>query len=79
MVLAAADAFRATSEQRFAELARQAFGWFLGENDVGVAVADLERGGCRDGLGPDGASANEGAESTICWLMALEAMRGLSR
>lgn len=79
MVLAAGDAFRATSDARYEVMARRAFGWFLGENDLGVAVADVARGGCHDGLGPNGANDNEGAESTISWLLALEAMRQLGR
>jgi hypothetical protein len=77
MVLAAAEAYAATGDERFAQAAERAFGWFLGANDIGRPVADLERGGCGDGLGPEGPSANEGAESTLMWLMAVEAMRQL--
>jgi hypothetical protein len=76
-VLAALEAYRATGADQYEQMALRAFEWFLGENDLGLPVADLERGGCRDGLGPDGPSLNEGAESTLMWLTALEAMRRL--
>ena len=42
--------------------------WFLGENDLGVAVADPARGAGYDGLTPDGVNTNQGAESTLMWL-----------
>ena len=76
-VLAALEAYRASGADRYRQIAERAFGWFLGENDLELAVADLDRGGCRDGLCPDGPNANEGAESTLMWLTALEAMRRL--
>lgn len=79
MVSAAADAFRATGRRRYLEAAEAAYGWFLGDNDVGVALADPVRGACFDGLSPMGPSANQGAESTLMWLTALEQMRELRR
>ena len=38
-------------------------------------VADAARGGCHDGLGPDGCNVNQGAESTLAWLAAVERIR----
>ena len=55
--------------------AERAFGWYLGWNDVGTVVADAARGGCHDGLGPDGCNVNQGAESTLAWLAAVERIR----
>ena len=55
----------------------RAYAWFLGANDLGVAVADPRRGACRDGLTPDGVNLNEGAESTLMWLTAAEHIRAL--
>ena len=55
--------------------AERAFGWYLGWNDVGLVVADAERGGCHDGLGPRGLNRNQGAESTLAWLAAVERIR----
>jgi hypothetical protein len=75
IALAATAAVDATGDQRFRDAAEAAYGWFLGDNDVGAVVADVDRGGCRDGLGPGGPSENEGAESTLMWLVTLEAIR----
>ena len=54
MVSAAADAFRATGRRRYLDAAEAAYGWFLGDNDLGLALADPARGACFDGLTPGG-------------------------
>jgi len=43
-----------------------AYGWFLGDNDVGIAIANPLSGGCFDGLTPTGPNQNQGAESRSC-------------
>ncbi len=48
-----------------------AFQWFLGVNDLQVPLYDSATGGCRDGLHPDRVNENQGAESTLSFLMAL--------
>ena len=53
----------------------RAYGWFLGANDRDVAVASPGDGACFDALTPDGVNANQGAESTLVWLLALEHVR----
>jgi hypothetical protein len=75
MVLAAADAYAATGIAKYRAAAESAYGWFLGDNDLGEVIADVSGGGCRDGLSPVGPNENQGAESTLMWLMALEAIR----
>jgi hypothetical protein len=40
-------------------------------------VAEPNRGGCHDGLMADGVNANQGAESTLMWLLAVEHVRAL--
>jgi hypothetical protein len=55
----------------------RAYAWFLGENDLGAAVADPLRGAGCDGLTPDGVNTNQGAESTLMWLSALEHIRAV--
>jgi hypothetical protein len=50
--------------------AQRAFEWFLGRNDLNLAVYDPTTGGCRDGLHPDRANENQGAESTLAFLQA---------
>ncbi|HBE01020.1 MAG: glycosyl transferase family 1 [Spirochaetes bacterium GWF1_41_5] len=58
------------------DFAALAFNWFLGQNDLKQPLYDYTTGGCRDGLSPDGASLNQGAESTLSWLLSLIAMHG---
>jgi len=77
LVFAAAAALEATGEARWAQAATRAYRWFLGVNDHGVPLADPDRGACRDGLGADGANGNEGAESTLVWLLSVERIREL--
>ncbi|WP_343615480.1 glycosyltransferase family 4 protein [Novosphingobium sp.] len=59
--------------------AHQAFAWFLGENDLAVSLVDIESGSCRDGLHPDRANDNRGAESVLSYLLALADMRAMVR
>lgn len=70
-VFACLEAYRMTREPRWAEKAQRAFRWFLGKNDLQVPLYDVETGGCRDGLHPDRVNENQGAESTLSFLMAL--------
>ncbi len=76
-ILAAAVAHAATQDAGYRRSAEAAYGWFLGDNDAGLVVADVNIGGCADGLSQDHVSANQGAESTLMWLTALETMRQL--
>ena len=54
-------------------------GWFLGENDLRATLIDPETGGCLDGLHPDRANENMGAESTLSYLLALTEMKQLKQ
>jgi len=74
-VSACLEAYRATGESRWRKEAWAAFNWFLGDNDLQIALYDPSTGGCRDGLHPDRANENQGAESTLSFLMALLEMR----
>jgi glycosyltransferase involved in cell wall biosynthesis len=69
------QAFRATGDNRWMKEAWSAFNWFLGDNDLHIVLYDSGTGGCRDGLHPDRANENQGAESTLSFLMALLEMR----
>jgi hypothetical protein len=69
-VSACLQAYRVTSEERWYLEAQSAFNWFLGENDLGLSLYDSGTGGCRDGLHPDRLNQNQGAESTLSYLMA---------
>jgi hypothetical protein len=76
-VSACLEAYRVTGDQGWRSAAWSAFNWFLGANDLQLSLYDSETGGCRDGLHPDRANQNQGAESTLSFLMALLEMRSL--
>jgi glycosyltransferase involved in cell wall biosynthesis len=77
VVSACLQAYRATGKGRWRKEAWTALNWFLGDNDLQIALYDPATGGCRDGLHPDRANENQGAESTLSFLMALLEMRQL--
>jgi len=76
-VSACIEAYRVTGDDRWRSEAWSAFNWFLGDNDLQLPLYDSLTGGCRDGLHPDRANQNQGAESTLSFLMALVEMRSL--
>jgi glycosyltransferase involved in cell wall biosynthesis len=76
-VSACLQAYRVTGDDRWRRQAWAAFNWFLGDNDLQVPLYDAVTGGCRDGLHPDRPNENQGAESTLSFLMALLEMRSL--
>ena len=75
MVEAALAAEVATGDVAFGRLAEFAYAWFTGANDLDLPVADADQGACHDGLGSGGLNPNQGAESTLAWLVAVERMR----
>ncbi|MDZ7374534.1 MAG: glycosyltransferase family 4 protein [candidate division KSB1 bacterium] len=76
---AAYEAYRITGEKRWFERIRLAFRWFLGDNDVNEMLYDFATGGCRDGLQPAGVNQNQGAESTLAWLIVLHLMHEVAQ
>jgi hypothetical protein len=64
-------AYDATKNEKFLTLQRKAFDWYLGENDLHIPVYDFRTKGCCDGLGQDGVNLNQGAESTLSFLLSL--------
>jgi len=74
MVMALQSAYRVTKDTEYLKKMKIAFDWFLGENDLGIPMYDMTSKGCSDGLMRSGASMNQGAESTISFLLALLAM-----
>ncbi|MGE3302839.1 MAG: glycosyltransferase [Hyphomonadaceae bacterium] len=75
---ACAAAYDATGDARWAREARRAHAWFLGENDLGAAVAGPD-GQCHDGLTRDGVNLNQGAESVLAFQLATAEMQRLAR
>ncbi|MFH1522284.1 MAG: glycosyltransferase [Patescibacteria group bacterium] len=62
--------FQVTNRKHYKELANIAFNWFLGDNVLGQVVYDRTTGGCHDGIGKQFINLNQGAESTISYLLA---------
>jgi len=75
MVSACLAAYRLTGERHWYQEAHRAFDWFLGRNDCGLPLYDPTTGGCRDGLHSDRVNENQGAESTLAFLIALLEMQ----
>jgi glycosyltransferase involved in cell wall biosynthesis len=75
MVLAALDAQLITGDDRWLAEAQRAFDWFLGRNDLRLSLYDPTTGGCRDGLEVDRVNQNQGAESTLAFLLAALELR----
>ena len=75
MVSACLDAYLATSDLWWYEQAQRAFDWFIGWNDLGLELYSPETGGCGDGLHVDRVNGNQGAESTLAFLLSLAEMR----
>ena len=75
MVAACLAAARVTGDSRWPVEARRAFQWFLGQNQLHHSLYDPATGACRDGLHPDRPNENQGAESTLSFLLSLLDMR----
>ena len=73
-VSACLEAYRTTSDPAWHSRAKKSFDWFLGRNDLGLPVYDHTTGGCRDGLHEDRINENQGAESTLSFLLSLGEM-----
>jgi glycosyltransferase involved in cell wall biosynthesis len=74
-ISACLEAYRLTHQERWSKEAHCVFQWFLGKNDLQVPLYDATTGGCKDGLHPDRVNENQGAESTLSFLMALLEMQ----
>jgi hypothetical protein len=72
MADACARAWVLTGDARWADRVQRAARWFMGDNDAGIVLYDSDTGGCGDGLGHDFANLNQGAESTLAALSALQ-------
>ncbi|HEY2726059.1 MAG TPA: glycosyltransferase family 4 protein [Parafilimonas sp.] len=70
MVLLFEQAFQVTKDAIYIELMFTSFMWFLGENELHIPLYDHETHGCCDGLQYNGINRNQGAESTLAYLIA---------
>jgi hypothetical protein len=78
MADACARAYSVTADPAWGRGVGLAVGWFLGANDVGVAVGDFDRGAGYDGLEASGVNENQGTESTLALITALQHARALA-
>jgi len=62
--------YEITGDNHYKRLMYQAFSWFLGDNLLRLAVYDRSTGGCYDGVGEKEVNLNQGAESTVSYLLA---------
>ncbi len=74
-ISACLEVYKLTEERQWREEAQRVFHWFLGKNDLQTSLYDPITGGCRDGLHPDRVNENQGAESTLSFLLALLEMQ----
>jgi hypothetical protein len=77
-IAACLAAHRVEPDAGWADEAGRVFDWFLGKNDLAIPLVDTDTGSCRDGLHPDRANENRGAESVLCYLLGLADMRALA-
>ncbi|CAN5214484.1 glycosyltransferase family 4 protein [soil metagenome] len=63
-------AWQATHDPLWLDHAEAAWRWFVGDNDLGLAMVSPETGECFDGLSPVGVNLNSGAESILAWQFA---------
>ncbi|MCU0287164.1 MAG: glycosyltransferase family 4 protein [Acidobacteria bacterium] len=70
MVLMAYQAWRITKKQFYLGMMSQYFQWFLGENELGMPMYNFDTGGCFDGLENHGLNPNQGAESTLSYMVS---------
>ncbi len=74
MVDACLEAYNASHDEQWITRTYRCFNWYQGENDLNIPLYDYATGGCQDGLMENGVNENQGAESSLSWLMALLAV-----
>ncbi|MDO9068178.1 MAG: glycosyltransferase, partial [Deltaproteobacteria bacterium] len=77
-ISACLEAYRITKDQQWYDEAKKAFQWFLGANDLGIPLYETANGGCYDGLHVDRVNRNQGAESTLAFLLSLAEMTSIT-
>lgn len=71
------EAFKITQDKKWIKEARHCLEWFLGRNDLNSSLYNYKTGGCYDALTSTGPNINQGAESTLAWLLTLLNMYSL--
>ena len=70
MALLFRKAYQITGDENYFQQLEISFMWFLGRNELLTSLYDHESKGCNDGLEKHGVNRNQGAESTLAYLIA---------
>jgi len=70
MVLMYSEAFQLTKDRDYLTKLYSCFMWFLGDNDIRMTLFDFETNGCCDGIESYGVNRNQGAESSLAYLIS---------
>lgn len=70
MVLVYFKAYEVTKDEKHMRNLYQSYQWFLGENSLNLPLYDHETKGCADGLQNFSVNRNQGAESTLAYLIS---------
>jgi len=70
MILMYHQAFHLTKDKEYLNKLFTCFMWFLGENDLRMSLFDFETKGCCDGFENYGVNRNQGAESSLAYLIS---------
>lgn len=74
LIDACLEAYIQTGDKKWFNESERCLSWFLGHNDLQLPVCDYKTGGCGDGLESQGVNGNQGAESTLAWIISLTNM-----
>jgi len=70
MILMFHQAYYLTKDKEYLTKLFTCFMWFMGENDIGMNLFDYETQGCCDGFDKNGVNRNQGAESSLSYLIS---------
>ncbi len=77
-VEALATAAKAVGSSHYWDLASKAMEWYHGTNQKEVELYDARTGACYDGITPEGLNLNQGAESTLSYLLAVTRLQSIA-
>ncbi|PWN67687.1 glycosyltransferase [Chryseobacterium oncorhynchi] len=69
-ILALSTFYKVFKDEKYLYMMKTAFNWFLGKNHLHQIIYNPATGGCYDGLEEKNVNLNQGAESTVSYLMA---------
>ena len=69
-VIALSTFYDVFHDNEYIQKQKDAFSWFMGNNHLHQIIYNPVTGGCYDGLEENNINLNQGAESTVCFLIA---------